>query len=206
MPKKKSKFRMLVAGDLHGNKQTVKRLVEKAEKYNVDLVVITGDFSVFDIDHKGMVGPFLEKGKKVVFVGGNHDSPATIEEIEKEYRIPNLQKYAIVTDDIGFFGAGGGNIGINYVPDKEMFNSIRNGFRYVQKAKTKVLVTHIHPKGSLIEKFSFPGSEAVTKAIYELKPDMHICGHIHELEGAVEVMGNTKVMCVGSSGKIVDID
>lgn len=206
MAKKKPRFRMLVAGDFHGNKQTVKKLAEKAVKYDVDLVVITGDFTVFDIDHGGMIGPFLEKGKKVIFVGGNHDSEQTIEEIEKEYSIPNLQKYAVMIEDVGFFGTGGGNIGINYVPDKEMFSAIKNGFKYVQKSKTKVLVTHIHPKGSLIEKFSFPGSEAVTKAIYEMKPDMHVCGHIHELEGAVETMGKTRVMCVGSSGRIVDIE
>ncbi|MDI6722844.1 MAG: metallophosphoesterase [Candidatus Aenigmarchaeota archaeon] len=202
---KKKGVRMLAAGDFHGNKQTVKKLAEKAVKYDIDIVVITGDFTVFDIDKEGMVGPFLEKGKRVIFVGGNHDSNETIKEIENEYKIPNLQKYSIIADDIGFFGAGGGNIGINYVPDNEMFKAIKNGFKYIKNAKTKVLVTHMHPRGSIIEKFSFPGSEAVTKAIYEFKPDFHLCGHIHELEGAVEVMGNTKIMCVGSSGKVIDI-
>lgn len=204
--KKKPKLRIMVAGDFHGNKKTVEKLVEKAEKYKVDVVIITGDVTAFDVDKEGMIGPFLKKGKKVLFIGGNHDSAETIEQIEKEYKIPNLQKYAVTINDVGFFGSGGGNIGINYVPDKEMFKAIRNGFSYVKNAKTKVMVTHVHPKGSLIEKFSFPGSEAVTKAIYEMKPDIEVCGHIHELEGAVEVMGSTRVVCVGSSGKIIDID
>ena len=206
MKKSKGRVRLLVTGDLHGDKNVAKKLAEKAVKHNADIVVITGDLTAFDIDREGMIGPFLEKGKKVIFVGGNHDSPATIEEVEKEYKIPNLQKYAVKYNDIGFFGCGGGNIGINYISDKEMFKAIKNGFAYVKDAKTKILVTHIHPKGSLIEKFSFPGAEAVTKAIYEMKPDIHVCGHIHELEGAVEVMGSTKVMCVGSSGKIIDIE
>ncbi len=206
MKKGKGRTRLLVTGDLHGNKNAVKKLAEKAVKHNADIVVITGDLTAFDIDREGMIGPFLEKGKKVIFVGGNHDSTGTIEEVEKEYKIPNLQKYAVKYNDIGFFGCGGGNIGINYISDKEMFKAIKSGFAYVKDAKTKVLVTHVHPKGSLIEKFSFPGAEAVTKAIYELKPDIHVCGHIHELEGAVEVMGSTRVMCVGSTGKIIDIE
>jgi len=203
--KKKCNVRLLVTGDLHGDKKIANKLAEKAEKNGVDIVVITGDLTIFDIDRKGMIGPFLEKCKKVLFVGGNHDSLQTIKDVENEYKIPNLQEYAVNTDDIGFFGCGGGNIGINYVSENDMFRAIKNGFRYVKDAKTKILVTHIHPKGSLIEKFSFPGSEAITKAIYEFRPDIHVCGHIHELEGAVEVMGTTKVMCVGSSGRIIDI-
>ena len=63
----------------------------------------------------------------------------------------------------------------------------------------------MHPSGSLIEKFSFPGSKAVRKAIDKFKPDIHLCGHIHEMEGFEEKIGKTIVFSVGKRGKIIEL-
>jgi Icc-related predicted phosphoesterase len=153
-----------------------------------------------------MIKPFLEKKKKVAFIAGNHDMPGITEALKEEYSILDIQHHSVVYDDVGIFGCGGANIlHMNFTPDEDMFTYLANGFRYVKGAKKKIMVTHIHPKGSMIEKFSFPGSEAVTKAVYELKPDIHICGHIHEMEGFEEKMGNTRIICVGARGKIIEV-
>ena len=166
-----------------------------------------GDVREFDEGREGMVGPFLDTTKRVIFIAGNHDSEQTIEEIEKEYNIPSLQRYAFVINDVGFFGVGGANVkGMNYVSEKDMLKAMKAGFKYVQGAKKKVLVTHLHPAGSLIEKLSgIPGSDAITQIIYETKPDVHLCGHIHFFEGAMESMGKTEIVCLGKNGRVVEV-
>lgn len=199
-------MKILAAGDLHDDQEGVRKLAEEAEKENVGIVIINGDISNFGDLAKGMIKPFLDKGKKVAFVAGNHDVPGITEVLKEKYKILDIQNESVIYDDVGIFGCGGANIlHMNFTADEDMFNYLSNGFRYVKTAGKKVMVTHIHPKGSMIEKFSFPGSEAVTKAIYEFKPDIHICGHIHEMEGFEEKMGKTRVICVGSRGKIIEL-
>ena len=41
-------MRILAAGDLHGDQTLAQRLADKAEKEQVDLVIITGDITHFD--------------------------------------------------------------------------------------------------------------------------------------------------------------
>lgn len=199
-------MKILAAGDLHESADGVKKLAEEAGRENVDIVILNGDISNFGELPKGMIKPFLDKGKKVAFVAGNHDMPGITETLREQYDILDIQNRSVVYYDVGIFGCGGANImHMNFTSDDDMFKYLSNGFRYVNGAQKKIMVTHIHPKGSMIEKFSFPGSEAVTKAIYELKPDVHICGHIHEMEGFEEKMGDTRVICVGSRGKIIEV-
>ena len=73
--------------------------------------------------------------------------------------------------------------------------------------KTKIMVTHVHPSDSKIEKFSqfFPGSTGIKKAIDRFKPDILLCGHVHEAEGIEEMIGTTRVINVGRKGKIIEI-
>lgn len=198
-------MKILAAGDMHGNEHVAEKLAEEAEKNGAELVLIAGDIADFGEIAKGMIGPFLKRGKKVAFITGNHETPGLGEFLSEKYKIPNIQSYAFIYRDIGVFGCGGANIGMGFVSDEDMFRYLKNGFKYIKNAKKKIMVTHVHPKGSIIERTSFPGSEAVTKAIYEFKPDLHICGHIHEMEGFEEKMGGTPVICVGSRGKIVDV-
>ena len=69
------------------------------------------------------------------------------------------------------------------------------------------MVTHVHPSGSMIEKFTqfFEGSKAVKRAIDKFQPDIMLCAHVHEAEGLEEKIGKTRVINVGSKGKIFEI-
>lgn len=196
-----TKLKILAASDLHGDTKSAKRLAEKAAK--ADMVVICGDITFFDVETRGMIGPFLEKGKQVVFVAGNHDSPATAEFLAEKYKIKNLQEYSFILNDVGFFGCGGANIGPNITPESDIFHYLSRNFNYVKKAKKKVMVTHIHPQGSISGIYS--GSEAVRKAIEKFQPDIHLCGHLHETEGREERIGKTRVINVGINGKMIDV-
>ena len=76
MSKHKKQFKLLAAGDFHGDKLAAKKLADLAEKENVDLVVLNGDL-VEEEDTSGIIGPFVAKNKKVIILPGNHETIAT---------------------------------------------------------------------------------------------------------------------------------
>ena len=200
-------MRILAAGDIHGDKSLAKRLAEKADKEKVDLVVITGDITHFDQNPDGIMGHFVEKKKKVLFVPGNHDSFATADFLVDMYGVKNIHGYSVRYEDIGIFGCGGANIGpVTQLNEKEIMNLLEKGFDKIKYLNKKIMVTHVHPSGTRMEKFSdfIPGSIAVKNAVDKFKPQFLLCSHVHEAEGIEEMIGNTKVINVGKEGTIID--
>ncbi len=203
--KEKKKLRILAAGDLHGDQRLAEKLAKKAEKEKVDLVVICGDITQFDQSTENMMKPFVERNEKVIIIPGNHESVATADFLAEFYGVTNLHGYSIQAGDVGLFGCGGANIGVAQMSEDEIYNLIKKGFEKVKDLKKKILVTHVHPSDSKMEKFTqfFPGSKGVKKAIDKLKPDILLCSHVHEAEGIEEKIGKTKVINVGKKGKII---
>lgn len=200
-------MRIMSTGDFHGDKDLAKKLAEKASKEEVDLVLICGDLTHQDQDHKGLIGPFLKQNKKVLFVGGNHDSLATLDVLKHKYPAKHIHGYGLKYDDIGIFGCSGANIGWEALEETEIEGTLKKGHAGISYLKKKIMVTHVHPKGILAEKFTkyFPGSTGVRKAIEKLQPDFAFCCHVHEAEGLEEQVGKTKVVNVGRRGFIFDL-
>ncbi len=204
---KKSTLKILAAGDIHGDTSRAKKLAEQAERENIDLVVLCGDLTYAERSTEGIIGPFVKKNKKVILVPGNHETVATADFLAELYGATNLHGYSIKYKNVGLFGCGGANIGLFQLSEDEIFKLIKKGYERIKDAKKKILVTHVHPAGSLMEKFTsiFPGSEGVKKAIEVFKPDILLCSHVHEAEGIEEKIGKTKVINVGKKGKVIEI-
>ena len=212
-------MRILSAGDLHGDSGLAKKLAEKAAKEKVDLVILCGDLTEGDEKTDNLIGPFLKQGKKVVLVPGNHESVATADFLSKVYGVKNLHGYGIKIFDpnpkisskekkyVGLFGCSGVNLGIHQVADKEAYDMLVKGHHYVKDADVRIMVSHVHPAGSKMEKFTqfFEGSKALRRVIDKFQPDIMLCSHVHEAEGLEEKIGKTRVMNVGRKGKIFDI-
>jgi len=200
-------MKILASGDIHGDIGLVKKLAEKAKKEDVSLVVLCGDITMGEKSIKNLIGPFKEIGKDVLIIPGNHETISTVEFLANVYQIKNLHGYYFFYNNVGFFGAGGANIGLFKIDEDEMFHLLKKGFEGVKSANKKIMVTHVHPSDSKIENFTnfFRGSSAVRKAIDEFKPDILLCSHVHEAEGIEEKIGNTLVINVGKNGKIIDL-
>ncbi|MBN2566914.1 metallophosphoesterase [Candidatus Woesearchaeota archaeon] len=200
-------MRILAAGDIHGDTGLAKRLAEKAEKEKVDLVVLCGDLTSFERSTKGIIGPFVKRNQKVVLIPGNHESFATADFLAELYGATNLHGYSIKAKDVGLFGCGGANIGINQLREDEIYKVLSYGYGGIRDMKRKIMVTHVHPSESIMEKFTsfFPGSKGVRKAIDTFKPDILLCSHVHEAEGIEEKIGRTRVINVGKEGKVIDL-
>ena len=203
------KLKILAASDIHGDKDLVKKLAEEAEKEGVDLVVLCGDLTLGEMSTDNIIGPFAKRHKKVLLIPGNHETVATADFLAELYEpdAKNIHGYSVKYKGVGIFGAGGAtNVGPQPPIDEgEMFDLLKKGFDKIKYLKKKIMVTHIHPTDSRIEKFSkfVPGSEAVKKAIKTFKPDILLCGHVHEAEGLEEKIGSTRVINVGRKGRII---
>src|SRR3989338_9773721 len=102
-------MKILAGGDFHGNPQNAEKLAARAVAEDVDLIVLCGDITHSDTVRGAMIKPFLETGKKVIFVPGNHDSPATAQFITDFYDIVNLEQQPFIAEDVGIFGFGSVN-------------------------------------------------------------------------------------------------
>ena len=199
-------MKILAAGDIHGDLNAAKKLAEKAEKENVDLIVLSGDLTIGETNTSGLLKPFVEKNQKVVLIPGNHESIATTDSLAQIYGAVNLHGYSLAVKDIGLFGCGSANVGIFQLPEKEIYDLLKRGFDKIKTASKKIMITHVHPDKTLMGKLGlFPGSTSVRQAIEKFQPDVAICSHIHEAEGIEEQIGKTKLMNVGKKGKIIEV-
>jgi Icc-related predicted phosphoesterase len=200
-------MKILAAGDLHGDSMLTKKLAIRAKEEKVDLVVLCGDLTDFEKSTENIIGPFKKVGKKVLLIPGNHESEATADFLAEFYDVKNIHGYSVKYEDVGLFGCSGVNIGIHSIPEDDIYSLFKKGFDKIKYLKKKIMVSHVHPTGTKMEKMSnfVPGSSGVKHALDSFKPDILLCSHVHEAEGIEEKIGKTKVINVGSEGKIFDI-
>jgi Icc-related predicted phosphoesterase len=204
---KKGKLRIFSAGDIHGDSLLAERLAKEAGDKHADLVVLCGDLTFAERSTDNIIGPFKKRNLKVLIIPGNHESVATTDFLAKVYDVKNLHGYSAKYKHVGLFGAGGANIGIDQLSEKELYDLLKKGFEEIKGLDKKIMVTHVHPSGTTMEKLSafIPGSSGIRRAVDKFQPDILLCSHIHEAEGLEEKIGRTRVINVGKRGKIFDI-
>ncbi|MCH7568700.1 MAG: metallophosphoesterase family protein [Nanoarchaeota archaeon] len=198
------RFKILAAADIHGDSKIARKLAARAEKEKVDLVVLCGDVVGF-VETKDLIKPFKDRNQKVLILPGNWDSFATTDFLAQFYGVKNIHGYSAQFENVGFFGAGGADIGPSRVSEQEMMKTLEKAHSGLRGIEKKVMLTHMHPAGSKSEFSGFAGSKAIRKAIKKFKPDLLLHGHIHEAGGFEETIYGTKVINVGRKGMIVEI-
>ena len=196
------KLKILAAGDIHGDTKLTKKLAERAERENVDLVILAGDITS-PIETKNLLKPFKDKGKKVLLLPGNHEDFATADFLAELYGMKNIHGYSVKYNNVGIFGAGGA-LDFN-ISERELMETLKKGYNALRGLRKKIMVTHMHSAGTGSELSGIEGSKSIRKAIDQFHPDFLIHSHIHEAEGIEEKIGNTKVINVGKKGKIIEI-
>lgn len=199
----KKKFKILAAGDFHGDSSVTKKLAEKAAKEKVDLVILTGDITS-PIETKNLFKPFLEKEKRVVFVPGNWDSTENINFLSQLYRIKNIGDHYVKYDNIGIFGIGSPDWQME-LDDEKAYEKLKKDFEKIKDLEKKIMVSHLHAAGTKSEFSGVAGSKALRKAIERFQPDIFLSGHIHEAEGLSEKIGKTRIYSVGKKGTVIEL-
>ncbi len=206
----KEKIRILVASDIHGDVALVYKLAKKAKDYDVDLVILAGDLTFAEKSLNSLIGPFKKVGKTVLLLPGNHETIATVDFLANLYSpgTYNFHAYSIMLGNIGIAGVGLANIGLFSVSDKEIEKVAKKVLSEIKNAKSKILITHVPPFGTKVDNlgFTYGGSIGLRKIIEEYKPNLVLCGHIHETFGKKDKIGDTLIINVGREGKIFELN
>jgi Icc-related predicted phosphoesterase len=231
-------MKILVVGDIHGDRKRAEEISSYAKSYAVDLVVLSGDITLFGKNHEGIVGSFVSKGLKTGIIHGNHEDLSLIEYLSELYGVTNLHGNARIYDKIGIFGCGGANVGQFKMMESEIYDTVIRAHELLEdisrdlsrksssesklnniekinnidiekinNIEKKILVSHVHPSGTDFESLSkfVKGSTGLRYAIEKIEPDLVLCSHIHEAEGVEEMIGKSRVVCVGKKSRIFDL-
>jgi putative phosphoesterase len=182
-------MKILSISDIHGEKNDNFTEYLKNNQ-DIDLVLINGDITNFGpLDFVGeFIDSITELGFDVFAVPGNCDPNGICNAITDTDAVC-LHNQIIAYGDVIIFGFGGSNPTPFDTPgefqDQHLYDNLKELFaEYEFMANDKV------PDGAHV------GSKALRDTIEEFKPDINLCGHIHEAMSKDKV-GDTIVVNPG---------
>ena len=195
-------MKVLAFIDVHSNGNSLKRLLKKAS--GVDLLVCAGDISDWGKDIKKMVSFFKDVKKPFLIIHGNHEGEDAMKRVCSQLKFPTfLHKKVFEFDGYTFVGFGGGGFSYEDSEFEKFYKSLR-----LKKDSKVVLITHGPPYGTkcdYLHHLGFVGCKSFNKMIKDVKPLVHVCGHLHENASCKDKIGSTIVINPGADGKIIRI-
>lgn len=193
-------MKILAFSDLHRNCEIAQAIADVSR--DADVVVGAGDFATrgeglaetFDILRQITV--------PVVFVAGNHDNLAEMEEAMRGWHAAHLlHGKGVVIQGIPFFGLGYEIPAGTDTPWNQRLEEAEAEALLANCPEGAVLVTHSPPFGvaDLQRNGEHEGSQAILSIIERQQPRIALCGHIHNAWGTKGVIGNCPVHNLGPS-------
>ncbi|HLD33812.1 MAG TPA: metallophosphoesterase [Candidatus Nanoarchaeia archaeon] len=196
-------MKILAFADVHGDRATVLKLVARAKKDDIDVVVCAGDFTVFEGQTKGVLKDLDSIGKTVLIIPGNHESPKSIEKEIKHCRnLISIHKKMWKHNGIVFLGWGTDGFSRRNSDFRDAIRSLKP-----QLGNEKiVLVTHAPPHGTSLDRLEeHVGNKDIRAAIERIQPVLAVSGHIHETEGKQYKIGKTLCVNPGWKGMVLTV-
>jgi uncharacterized protein len=197
-------MKFLTFVDLHEDRKQLKELLARAKKADVEFVVCAGDFSTFGGGMRIVLKQFSALGKKFYVIPGNHEESGAIMNLVEEYEdCINFDRQAVKIGEYVFLGYGGGGFSME---DSE-FRKIARDWYGKYNGKKVVLVTHGPPFATKLDRLDkrHVGNKDYRKFIERIKPDLVVCGHLHETAGVTDSIGKTKMVNPGWKGKVIEL-
>jgi uncharacterized protein len=197
-------MRILAFSDTHGSKAALKDAIKKSGQ--ADILVGCGDFTIFGHQLNYMLLELNRIGKQVYLVHGNHEMQEEMKRAcERHRNIHFIHKEITLHDSVMLIGYGGGGFSTR----DEQFERFAMAKRSIVKShKGKViLVTHGPPYGTKQDEImgGHCGSKSYREFAIRERPDLMLCGHIHENAGTESKLGKTIVMNPGPKGIVVSL-
>ena len=198
-------MKILAFVDTHGSIKALRKIGKKAK--NADLMVCAGDLTIFEQGLNYFLGRLNKMNGKVLFVHGNHEGEEDAKKSCSLFRnIEFIHKKHLIIGDILFFGWGGGGFSL---VDKTFENQTKQFKKIIKKnpGKKIVLVTHAPPYNTKVDNIlgEHCGNKSIRKFIKDLKPDLVVCGHLHEKHGKRDKIGKTLIINPGPYGIVISV-
>jgi Icc-related predicted phosphoesterase len=201
---------LFLIGDVHDERERLGRSLDLLGERRPDLVLLTGDVgrdppwhraqrrtrrAEHDASVRQVIGCVRERCTcPVVFVPGNHDlddPPKDLDAINVDRRIVEVVGLRIA----GFGGAGPTRFGFPYEWSEESADAALEEL-FAGEARVDVFLSHSPPVATTLDRTvhgSAVGSRAVKRWIERARPELFVCGHIHEAWGLEDLFGVTCV-------------
>ncbi|MBN2141862.1 metallophosphoesterase [Candidatus Woesearchaeota archaeon] len=196
-------MRILAFTDHHGDAHALAKVKKKSKK--ADLILCGGDITIFENHLKRIVRELNGLGKKVLLIHGNHEDERTLrKECEHHRNLTFLHKKFYEQDDVLFVGYGGGGFAPRDGEFEEFSKKIKTRHKKGQKL---VVILHGPPHGTKVDIVmgDHVGSKSYANFIRKQKPDLVICGHIHDCNHRHDMIGKSIVVNPGPDGKMMDL-
>jgi uncharacterized protein len=197
--------RILAFSDLHRDLDQAAELVDRSS--DADVVIAAGDFASV---HKGLeetIGALEPITTPTVLVPGNNETADALRAACDGWDAARvLHGEGTELDGMQFFGLGAG---VPITPWDWSFDLAEDEAAQMLAGCPEggVLVVHSPPKGHCDQSGSghHLGSQAILETIEAKRPQLAVCGHIHESWGAESEIGPTRVMNLGPSGTAIEL-
>ena len=196
-------MKILAFVDMHGSFTKLKEVIRKSQK--ADILVCCGDISMFGQNLDRIFSQLSKTQKPILVIPGNHETEEQIRQVCKKYKLIYLHNGSYILNNYVFFGYGGGG----FSQKTEALEKVINKFKKTLKKDDKIiLITHAPPYKTTLDflpHLGHVGSKSLRTFIEEIKPFLHICGHLHENDGSSDKINNSLILNPGSDGQIIDI-
>ena len=198
-------MRLLAFSDLHRDLDQAGDLVERSSE--ADVVIAAGDFASVHEGLEETIDALRPISVPTVLVPCNNETDDALRAACEGWDAATvLHGQGAEIDGTQFFGLGAG---IPITPWDWSFDLDEDqaAERLAACPEGAVLVVHSPPKGHCDTSSSGDhlGSEAILEAIETKRPPLAVCGHIHEAWGAEDNVGETRVINLGPSGRLIEI-
>jgi uncharacterized protein len=202
-------LKILAFSDMHGSDIAMKKLKKKSKKS--DLIICAGDISIFSNDLKNILDFFEKIEKPMIIISGNHE-----DDHELKNTCSKLKNIIFVKDNIYSIGnyhfiCSEGN-GFSH-EDRHFEKVAENMYKKIKNLRKKdregvfILVTHAPPHKTRLDQIigGHSGNKAIRRFIYKSRPNLAICGHIHENSRKKDKINKTRLVNPGPYGMILDV-
>jgi Icc-related predicted phosphoesterase len=197
--------KLLAFSDLHRDLDQAATLVEMSA--DADVVIGAGDFASVHEGLEETIDALATIAAPTVLVPGNNETEEALREASAGWDAATvLHGGGATIDGVEFFGLGAG---VPTTPWDWSFDLDDDAAAAMLAPcpQGAVLVLHSPPKGHCDSNGAGMhfGSPALLAAIEEKRPQVAVCGHIHESWGCESRVGETPVRNLGPAGAWIEI-
>ncbi len=215
-------MKFLVIGDIHGESNSLSRVLLAAVPYNPDAMILVGDIGSpilgSRVEHTSLRENLYEKSLQSIFsilelfdlptffVPGNRDL------VHIKYTNANINNVDIMGEGapgfmahMNIIGIGGAGLTTGQWPyewdDPGAYAGILQRINCISGLEHTIMVMHDPPFHTRLDRNRtsvHSGNEALRRLIEEKQPSLVVCGHIHESPG-VDIVG-VRTLAINAGG------
>lgn len=196
--------RLLIFSDIHNDGRALHNLMA----IEADYYFCAGDLVTWQRGFDKMAEILKPRAGRVYLIPGNHESESDIAEFCDRHGFHNFHEKNLEVNGTHIAGLGYSSPTPFDTPGEYSEEELALRLTKFAALKPLVLICHAPPLDTALDRIKeglHGGSRSVREFIEARQPEYFFCGHIHEAEGAVIQMGETRAQNVGKKGYTLDL-